>query len=249
MINNKLRRNAVAAGLVLALVIAVPAQAWEEAQPNPQVLTESFLAYHPDVKHRLLGIEALEKSDFDEALKQFQRASKFADKVSQAMVSEIYELGLGVTTDRSLAYVWMDLAAERGYTTFVVKREKLWDSLSQAEQQQAIASGEAIYKEYGDAVAKPRIERKLNHGRRGITGSRTGFVGTLTVMVPGPTGAWITLDGSQYYADKYWRPKDYFEWQDRVWDKPPAGTVSVGDIAASPEPDNGAATSESPSKQ
>ena len=237
------------AALMLALITATGAS-WaaqpESATPDPQVLTEGFLAAHPDVKHRMRGVEALDQQQPEAAFNEFRRAARFADKVSQAMLGEMYWQGLGVEADRGLAYAWMDLAAERGYITFVVKREKYWAELSEDERQRALDQGQAIYAEYGDEVAKPRMQRLLDRGRRNLTGSRVGFVGALKIMIPGPAGAWISIDGSKYYADKYWRPKDYFEWQDRVWDKPPVGTVSIGDIASSPEAEAGKKAEEAP---
>ena len=51
-------------------------------------------------------------------------------------------------------------------------------------------------------------------------------------MMPGPNGEWISLDGSTYFADRYWRPKDYFQWQDEIMGAPQQGTVDVGPISA-----------------
>ena len=203
-----------------------------EGSPRPEVLTASFLAAHPDIKFRMAGLEAMHDERHEAAFEAFRDAAYYADKVSQAMVAELYWSGTGVANDRALAYAWMDLAAERGYSHFIALREKYWTQLDADERERAVQEGQAIYAEYGDTVAKVRLKKKLDSGRRKITGSRVGFVGALKVMVPGPTGAWLSLDGSTYYADHYWRPDDYFEWQDRVWSAPPQGTVDVGPISS-----------------
>jgi hypothetical protein len=116
----------------------------------------------------------------------------------------------------------------------VAKREKFWAQLDSGARERALQLGIAIYEEYGDAVAKNRLTRRLERERRKITGSRTGFVGAITIQIPGPAG-WMTVSGDTYYADRYWKPQDYFAWQDEVWSAPPAGTVEVGPISSSPE--------------
>lgn len=221
-------RHLLALALFLAVIAPVCAQ--DEGSPKAQVLTESFLAAHPDVKYRMEGLTALDQGKPELAYLAFRRASKFADKASQAMVGDMLWTGNGTAEDRALAYVWMDLAAERGYTMFVSKREKYWAQLDADQQARARREGLAVYDEFGDEAAKPRLERKLDRARRKITGSRTGFVGALKIMIPGP-GGWTTIDGDTYYADHYWRPKAYFAWQDQVWSAPPAGVVDIGPMS------------------
>lgn len=110
-----------------------------------------------------------------------------------------------------------------------------------------LRDGPAVYAEFGDEVAKPRLQRKLDAGRRKITGSRTGFVGALTIMIPGATG-WTTVSGDTYYADHYWKPKEYFAWQDKVWSAPPQGVVDVGPVSAAADSESSEASSEPPSE-
>ena len=45
----------------------------------------------------------------------------------------------------------------------------------------------------------------------------------------------VLTDGALYYADKYWKPEQYWHWQDRVWTQPPEGKVEVGPIQNPPE--------------
>lgn len=174
-------------------------------------------------------MKAFEGKKFDDALRFFRRAGFFADKPSQAMVAEMYWNGVGVEADRSLAYVWMDLAAERGYVGFIRLREKYWNALSDAERARALAEGKAIYARFGDAAAKPRYEAELRRGKKRIVGSRTGFNNGVKIEVPGPAGS-QTIDGSKFYDERYWDAKKYWAWQDAIWAKPHSGKVTVGEV-------------------
>ena len=137
--------------------------------------------------------------------------------------------------NRPLAYAWMDLAAERQFELMLVHRERYWRQLDPAQQREAVQVGRPLYVEYGDRVAKPRLERVLRRARAATTGSRTGAVGALTIIVPGPAGD-IRLDGSQFYQDKFWQPEAYWAWQAEEWRKAPQGRVDVGPLqdAAAP---------------
>src|SRR3546814_9166893 len=72
----------------------------------------------------------------------------------------------------------------------------------------ALEAGQEVYAHYGDAAAKPRIAIALRRGRREMTGSRTGMVGSLKIYVPGP-GGYQQIDGSKFYDARYWEPEKY----------------------------------------
>jgi len=108
----------------------------------------------------------------------------------------------------------------------LLSREKMWSQLSESERIQAIAKGLEIYKYYGDDVAKVRLERVLRRARNNVTGSRVGFVGALTVCL-NPMACTLSVDGSQYYQDKFWKPEQYWQWQDIAWKSPRSGKVEV----------------------
>lgn len=229
-IANLSKRLLVISAVALALASVAPrlvAQNASAEAPHVAAMTEGFLQYHPDLRWRKIGLERYEAGLHDKALAAFIRSSRYADKGSQAMVAEMYWNGEGTGVDRARAYAWMDLAAERGYKDFTAIREHYWNSLSERERERALDVGKDIYADFGDDVAKPRLERKIDQGRRQTTGSRTGFKGALTVMLPG-NGDWIRLDGEQYYNDKFWQPELYFEWQDQIWREPYRGRVEVG---------------------
>ncbi len=199
--------------------------------------TDGFLAYHPDLRWRKEGLGRYEDGELGLALVAFKRSAKYADKGAQGMVAEMYWKGEGTAADKALAYAWMDLAAERGYKDFLTLREYYWRELDPRERERALKVGKEIYAEYGDEVAKPRLEKKINKGRRLATGSRTGFKGSLTIMVPG-AGGWISMDANEYYKDEYWQPEQYFKWQDDLWRNYQRGRVEVGALETSvPKPE------------
>lgn len=198
----------------------------------PELLTEGFLAAHPDIRWRREGLHAFHHKRYDEAMAHFRKAATYADKASMAMLAEMYWKGQGVPVDRPIAYAWMDLAAERLYANFTILRERYWGELSPAEQEAAIERGQALLAEFGDAVAKPRLERVLRREARQVTGSRTGSVGFLRIIpMTGPlAGKGAVMRAEDYYRRDYWDPQRYRAWQDQVWKAPPREKVDVGDV-------------------
>ncbi|NDK39434.1 sel1 repeat family protein [Pseudoxanthomonas gei] len=210
-----------------------------EAGIPANVMTEGFLSAHPDLRWRREALHAYTNKRYDEAMQYFLRSARYADKPAQAMIAEMHWKGIGVPQDRALGYAWMDLAAERFYSNFVIKREQYWGTLSEAEQRDAIARGQSLLVEYGDAAAKPRMAKILRKQRM-TSGSRVGFVGNLQIIpFTGPdAGSGMTIRGDEYYAPKYWRAEEYFKWQDEVWDAPGArkGKVQVGELESADKP-------------
>ena len=200
--------------LLLALAVVLPARAG----------FGSYEMYHPDQRFRRLGLEAIERGEHEWALKYLRRAAHYADKPAQAMLAEYWFDGVGGEVDRARAYAWMDLAAERHYRLFLIKREAYWEALTPAERERALAIGAELYARYGDAVAKPRLEQKLRLGSRQSTGSRVGMRGALKVYTFGPSGLEWQPD---YYAERHWKPEAYWAEQDRIWNNPVRGQVIV----------------------
>ncbi|SDQ86526.1 hypothetical protein SAMN05428982_2251 [Pseudoxanthomonas sp. CF385] len=196
---------------------------------DPVMLSAGFLSAHPDLRYRLLGLNKMEQGEHEDAFRFFQRAAYYADKPSQGMVAEMLWNGQGTQKDPVLAYVWMDLAAERGYSGFLGLRERYWKALNEADRTRAIEEGQTLYAKYGDAASQPRLARVLGREKRRMTGSRTGFTGNLKIYVPGPGGI-EQIDGSKFYDERYWDPKQYQAWHDSIWMKPRVGQVTVGEI-------------------
>ncbi len=201
---------------------------------DTEMLSAGFIAGHPDLHYRIEGQKALDDGRPEDAFAFFRRASLYADKASQAMVGEMLWNGKGTPPDRALGYAWMDLAAERGYRGFLRFREQYWEQLDDTERARAVREGQAIYQRYGDAVARKRIAAVLRRARSQVTGSRTGFVGSLKIITTGPSGEPITIDGSKFHDERYWDPKQYQAWQDSIWMDPRVGRVDVGESEVLP---------------
>jgi hypothetical protein len=214
--------------LLLIAVFALPCLA--EAQSHVE-------RHHPDVTFRQQGLAALDRGEAREAFEAFERAAYFADKASQALVAEMYWAGQGVSQDRARAYVWMDLAAERGYPLLLGKRELYWQQLTAAEQGRALAEGPAVFAEYSDDVAKPRLEDELRAGLMQSPGSRVGassaFVQVITNIARGPVGTLQGVKRPQYYSPKVWNPHYYWAQTDLPWHQPLEGLVEVKPLSPS----------------
>lgn len=209
---------------------AARAQAWKPTAKQQEVLsTHSFLVAHPDMLNRARAMEELKRGDIARAATYFRRAARFADKPSQAGYAEMLWEGQGVARDRAAAYAWMDLAAERGTQLFLAYRERYWEALDPAERTRALEIGQEVYAEYGDAVAKPRLENVMRRARRNIAGSRTGSVGALKIHIPGPGGGTV-IDGSAFYDKQFWEPANYWQWQAELLEGVKEGRVLVGDL-------------------
>ncbi|WP_146907509.1 hypothetical protein [Arenimonas daejeonensis] len=228
----------VLAPLLIALVLPLPPLvAAQEGSPPPSLnktdreimSSEAFLGAHPDLKHRLAGLDAYSRGEFETARKEFLRAARYADKPSQGLLGEMHWKGQGAAADRALAYAWMDIAAERAYPMLLIKREEYWAAMTPEERDRAIVVGRDLLDEYGDAAAKPRLEKRLKQARRETTGSRVGSVGNLQIQIPTANG-WRTVRGEEYYAETFWKPEQYWQWQDFDWKHPGQGTVEVGDV-------------------
>jgi len=205
--------------------------------------TPVFLKHHPDVRWRFEALGELEEGNRMIAYRHFLRAAKYGDKLSQAMVAEMYWRGTGTAQDRALAYAWMDLAAERMYVPLLAKRERYWQALSPSEQARALQVGNDIYAEYGDDVALPRLKALLDRGRRDATGSRLGSQVGVRTIYPGSGASNVSLnfnsgsvDGSplrtglgfsvsgdgkhivRMWEPHFWEMKEYLAWKEMELD-------------------------------
>lgn len=197
---------------------------------DPILVAAGFLDSHPDLRYRILAMEAYEEGKHQDAMRFFRRAAFYADKPSQAMVAEMLWRGEGADRNPPLAYAWMDLAAERGYHIFLQTREQYWHALDEQQRAVAIDEGQTVYARYGDKVAEPRISAVLRRARTRITGSRTGAVGNLQIIVPGPGGTDRTISAHQFYRPEYWDPVKYRQWHDDLWTNARIGKVTVHEL-------------------
>jgi hypothetical protein len=157
----------------------------------------------------------------------FKIAAYHADKYSQHYLSLIFWHGAGVPADRVQAYIWSDLAGERGIKPLLVIREKMWSQLTLAEQAQVQEEGEAYYAKYGDGVAQSRTEASIRHFRNAMTGSRLGHRGQKLEIAGKPEGGSfdvcpsedtgtnnvVTVSAAELYSgldeiELYWKQQD-----------------------------------------
>lgn len=212
--------NIIARPLVATLLglLAVPAAGSSPAPPADAYETivlqsHEFLVYHPDLRFRGLGMQARERGRHEEARNDFRNAARYSDKLSQAALADMLWNGQGGPVDRALGYAWMDLAAERGTEWLVVQRERFWEALSADERERAVREGRALYAEFGDPAATPRLERELRAGSMRQTGSRAGWNGAMRSQGRGDAGARV-LQPEKHQLARYWDPVAYRQWQD-----------------------------------
>lgn len=216
--------------------------------------SRGFVNAHPDLKHRLKGQVHFEEGRFDEARAEFVEAAHYGDKLSQAMIAEMYWSGQGGPVDRAKAYAWMDLAAERGFVTFVSKRERYWQAMSTAEQEKAKGIGSELYAAYGDAAGVKRLSFKLKSGIAGSVVRRMGYTSRGKVIVPGahtrvqlygggyrPLQAvgGAVVDFDDFYNPDFWRVDQYVNWHAKQLELARRGFVEVGEPKAVDGPEDG----------
>ena len=239
--------------VLVCMVLAGNAGASDSISPDgiPHALlkNETFLHGHPDVRWRVEGSRQLHRGDTAAAMESFTRAARFADKPSQAAIAELLWEGTGTGRNRPLAYAWMDLAAERGYRSFLLKREAMWQDLDENEREQALSVGARLYADYGDDVAKPRAYSVMRRERSRHVGSRVGadvsrrFAGTMpagrmTVSGTLTDSVLNTVDvkgaaSTEFYNDRFWHPESWWNNQDQQWR---SGEVIVYPLIPEDEP-------------
>jgi hypothetical protein len=238
----------------IALFAAVAA-ATAVAQPTPgerlKLIDADFMQIdsmleiakgHPNEVWRWQALKSYQSGRHAEAVERFRRAASFADKHSQHYLSLIYWYGQGVARDPVEAYIWSDLAAERGSRRLLAIREKMWTQLTPAQQQLVEARGPASYARYGDDTARPRAEAEIRQFSSRMTGSRVGFDNQrIDIMQGGPiNGSWGNatpgilassevaagvISGNDMYGDQRTVLAHYWKEQDRTLNE---GSVEVG---------------------
>lgn len=210
---------------------------------------------HPDEFGEFAGMQYYARGEYEKAIRYFEYGARYADKLSQLSIGLMYRNGEGVERNPVTAYAWLALAAERHFPRFVATRDAVWSELDATQREQARAELLRLTAEYGDAVAKPRMERALRRGRGEMTGSLVGYGGTGVVSVtvgqfinalppnmanarlapsPLPACSARTIDDARIpgcgdlYAKWRWDPKEYFYVRDAAW----TGTVNVGEPEA-----------------
>ncbi|UHQ23259.1 SEL1-like repeat protein [Lysobacter sp. 5GHs7-4] len=224
---------------------AAPAAQQRERATNLDIYQSAILqsAGHPNELHRWHGIWAYDNGRYAEAIKQFQHASRYADKYSQHFLSMMHWYGEGTDRNPVLAYIWADLAAERGDNAeLLAMREKIWESLTPEQQVQVAVQGEGYFARYGDATTLPRINSHIRHFARSQTGSRVGAQTARLDVGLGRPDIWAAGGGSavsvqamrgiaqgEFYGDHRTRTDAY--WKDQgLLLRTLTGQVEVGEV-------------------
>ncbi len=159
---------------------------------------------------------------------QFRKAAYWADKMAQHNLGVIWYRGDGVERDPARAWAWFELAAERDYPEFVGIANAVRQELEPDQRQR----GERILEEelhpkYGDEVAVPRTTRHMESESRKVVGSRTGFVGNVTVYDPASFGARF---GEEYFDPAKWDFQRVIQQEKQVFEALARGRVTVGEL-------------------
>lgn len=203
---------------------------------DPAVITSGMLEAHPDLAGRQRGMDALLYGRPDDALPHFLQGARYGDKPSQAMLGELHWTGQGAGVDRVAGYLWMFLAAERGYHEFQVWAQLYWEQLDDAERAQVALRGPEMKAEYGDAATAPRLARVLRRERQRGTGSMIDASGQRATITAYENGRPVAIDGRRFYAEENFDPAAYRQVQDRLWTAPLEGRVDVGELEKVEEP-------------
>jgi len=218
--------------LVLGLLAATAAAAADDfnKEDNPFIVnSEAFQRGHPDVRWRNLGIAKYQQKRYAEAVNRFRDAARYGDKPAQAMLAMMLWNGDGIEADRIQACAWIDVAAERGYKSFVATRDKFWAALNEEERVRALDLSKKLYAKYGDESAKKRLNLEMTREKIGLVGSHLGRPKGAIIYLPGPNGGLRAISDTVFYDPRYWSPEKYWSWQDHFWNLP-RGQVDVGPV-------------------
>ncbi|MFC4819047.1 tetratricopeptide repeat protein [Dokdonella ginsengisoli] len=215
--------------LAIAVTASVGAAAGERDDDPLVVNSEAFQRGHPDMRWRNLGATRYQQKRYREAVRHFRDAARYGDKPSQAMLALMLWNGDGVEADRVQAYAWIDLAAERGYGSFVATRERFRTALSEDERRRAMELRNELYAKYGDEHAKKRLNLEMTREKLKLTGSHLGRPKGVLMLLPGPDGRVRAITDSVFWNPRYWSPQQYWALQDRIWE-PSKGRVDVGPV-------------------
>ena len=113
---------------------------------------------------------------YNKAFKIYLGLAKRGVSHSQAMVSQMYSDGEGTKMKANDAYAWAVLAAQRGASDLVERRDSLYEQ--SANQQSAQKKADKLLSKYGrDALKKKadsKAKLKQNTKSGGCTGSKLG---------------------------------------------------------------------------
>ena len=114
--------------------------------------------------------------NYKKALKMYVKLGKMGVSHSQDMVSKMYESGEGAKVNLNDAYAWSVLAAQRGASQKVNRRDNLLEQSS--DRKTAEKKADKLLSKYGREALQKRADSKakLKHNTKsgGCTGSKLG---------------------------------------------------------------------------
>lgn len=204
------------------LLCAIPGTAFAQgatAQFNTdtvqslRVMDKTYTEGHPDIINEFIGMHRYAAGDYTGAMKSFLVAASYADKPSQLSIGLMYLNGQGVQKDPVTAWAWLSIAAERGYPRFVSTRDDLWQQLSSGQRQQAKATEQQLYAQYGDPVAQPHMLQALQQSEANMGAGNAGANASMEKFCAQNKAAAC----ADLYAKWFWDPKEYFAGRDAAW--------------------------------
>lgn len=245
-------RLATGCSIILALALASgPAAGTERPRIDQDVYTSAIAlaSGHPNERARWHGLWSYSNGRDKAAREHFEKGAYYGDKPSQYLLSVMAWAGEGGAKDPVEAYIWADLAAERGnHEKLLGIREYIWNSLTEAERARVAELGPIYYRRYGDAVALARTNAQIARFSRSRTGSRAGGdTGRMNLSFgagkANPTMGCATKNGNSpdfamsqndVYSRERVNPGAYWTQQDLVMRSILVGTVKVGDLTEVP---------------
>ena len=206
------------------------------ASPPALAASEAYVdsSVHYDQVFRWRAMEAFHAGNVASAIRNFERAARYADKPSQFALGAIYLNGDGVPRDRALAFAWYDVAAERGYEEVVEQRDRLWSQLTDGERAAALVLSKRILARYGDAKAKPRHRSKTLAALQHSLGKSKSVRDDVIVTDLANCGAGRVdftrgnpCSEREFFSSRF-DPKHYWAVQDANWGV--GGIVEVGPV-------------------
>ena len=202
----------------------------------------SLAAGHPNERARWHGLWNYSNGQDKAARKYFEQAAYYGDKPSQYVLTVMSWTGEGGSKDPVQAYIWSDLAAERGnHSKLLGIREYIWNSLTEEQRVQVAKLGPVYHQRYGDATAMRRTSSQIARFSRSRTGSRAGGdsgkmhiafgAGTpLPKMGCEGTEQDFSIAQKHVYGQERVDPRSYWAQQDVAMRSILVGTVTVGEF-------------------
>lgn len=207
------------------------------------LLADDYAERTPGHRYVEAGKRAHSHRQYSFAMRQFQTAAGWSDKIAQFNLGAMHYRGEGTAPESARAWAWFELAAERRYPLFVDVANQVWAELDTIQQERALGILEnELLPQYGDAVTVPRTIRHMTRNQRQATGSRLGAAsGALVVyQVDGasynPFTGRLTMynatrtPGPEFYAAEKWDFEHIMALEAHLFDAESQGQVRIGDF-------------------